>query len=46
MKLPRSQEWITPDAYHFERRGGRSCLSKYPVTVSVMPVALSVSKPY
>jgi chromosome segregation ATPase len=24
MKLPRSQEWITPDAYHFERRGGRS----------------------
>jgi chromosome segregation ATPase len=24
MKLPKSQEWITPDAYHFERRGGRS----------------------
>ncbi|MEB0140895.1 MULTISPECIES: ATP-binding protein [unclassified Undibacterium] len=24
MKLPRSQEWITPEAYHFERRGGRS----------------------
>jgi hypothetical protein len=24
MKLHKSQEWITPDAYHFERRGGRS----------------------
>ncbi|MBC3933620.1 ATP-binding protein [Undibacterium curvum] len=24
MKLARQQEWITPDAYHFERRGGRS----------------------
>ncbi len=24
MKLPRNQEWITPEAYHFERRGGRS----------------------
>ncbi|MFZ6743336.1 ATP-binding protein [Undibacterium sp. JH2W] len=24
MKLPKNQEWITPDAYHFERRGGRS----------------------
>ncbi|MBR7800969.1 ATP-binding protein [Undibacterium fentianense] len=24
MQLHRSQEWITPDAYHFERRGGRS----------------------
>jgi hypothetical protein len=45
MKLPRSQEWITPDAYHFERRGGRSRLSKYPATVSVMPVVLSVWKP-
>ena len=24
MKQSKSQEWITPDAYHFERRGGRS----------------------
>ncbi len=24
MRLTKSQEWITPDAYHFERRGGRS----------------------
>jgi chromosome segregation ATPase len=24
MKLGKHQEWITPDAYHFERRGGRS----------------------
>ncbi len=24
MRLSKSQEWITPDAYHFERRGGRS----------------------
>ncbi|MFZ6750763.1 ATP-binding protein [Undibacterium sp. Ren11W] len=24
MKNAKSQEWITPDAYHFERRGGRS----------------------
>lgn len=24
MKIHKSQEWITPDAYHFERRGGRS----------------------
>ncbi len=24
MKQSKAQEWITPDAYHFERRGGRS----------------------
>jgi chromosome segregation ATPase len=24
MRLPASEEWITPDAYHRERRGGRS----------------------
>jgi chromosome segregation ATPase len=24
MKLPSSEEWITPEAYHRERRGGRS----------------------
>ncbi|MBY0573086.1 MAG: chromosome segregation protein SMC [Undibacterium sp.] len=24
MKTGKHQEWITPDAYHFERRGGRS----------------------